>query len=263
VSEEPAHGGASAGPVLEAQGIGRSFGKVTAVRALDLALLPGRIHGLVGPDGAGKTTTIRMLAGLLTPDHGRVLLLGRPLRGDAAQRSALGYMPQAYSLYADLSVEENLRFFADLAGLRRAEYRERRRRLLQITRLEPFSGRRAGALSGGMYKKLALACSLLHRPRVLLLDEPTNGVDPISRRELWALLHELAAEGTAILISTPYMDEAERCSWVGLIDHGAFILQGEPRRLIAEAAHAAVRVLGAPRAAVEAALEGWPGLLAA
>ncbi|HEX7487854.1 MAG TPA: ABC transporter ATP-binding protein, partial [Anaeromyxobacteraceae bacterium] len=161
-------------------------------------------------------------------------VLGRdPRAGGAAAREALGLMPQQYSLYRDLTVLENLRFFARLYVLPRRTFEERARRLLGITRLDRFTDRRADALSGGMYKKLALACALLHEPRVLLLDEPTNGVDPVSRRELWALLHEFGEGGMTVLVTTPYMDEAERCSRVALVDRGRLLLEGEPRALLA------------------------------
>lgn len=160
-------------------------------------------------------------------------------------RESLGYMPQRYSLYGDLSVAENLRFFARLFCLSRAEYAERSARLLAITRLERFAGRPAEQLSGGMYKKLALACALLHRPRVLLLDEPTNGVDPVSRLDLWELLYEFVAEGMAVVVSTPYMDEAERCHRVGLVHHGRLLLEGEPRALVAGFTDAVLQVVGA------------------
>jgi ABC-2 type transport system ATP-binding protein len=216
-----------------AEDLRRRFGDVEALRGVTLSVQAGEIYGLIGPDGGGKTTTIRLLAGLIAADTGRAAVLGRdPLRGGEAVRASLGYMPQHYSLYGDLSVEENLRFFSRMFTLSRSEYRERRERLLEITRLGPFTDRRADALSGGMYKKLALACSLLPRPQALLLDEPTNGVDPVSRRELWALLFELAGDGMAILISTPYMDEATRCHRVGLIHRGRLILEGPPQELL-------------------------------
>ncbi len=218
---------------LEARSMVRRFGAVQALAELSFSVKPGELYGLVGPDGAGKTTAIRALAGLVDLDRGEARVLGRdPARGGSAFRESLGLMPQQYSLYRDLSVAENLRFFARLYVLPRAVTRERARRLLAITRLDRFLDRRADALSGGMYKKLALACALLHQPRVLLLDEPTNGVDPVSRRELWALLHEFVHGGMAVLVSTPYMDEAERCDRVGLIHHGRLLLEGRPRELI-------------------------------
>ncbi|HET9553696.1 MAG TPA: ABC transporter ATP-binding protein [Anaeromyxobacteraceae bacterium] len=222
----------STGPALEARGLVRRFGAVTALDGLAFEVQPGELFGLVGPDGAGKTTAIRALSGLLAPDAGEARVLGLdPLR-DGAVRERLGLMPQQYSLYRDLTVAENLRFFARLSVLPRAVFRERADRLLAITRLAPFTGRRADQLSGGMYKKLALACALLHQPEVLLLDEPTNGVDPVSRRELWALLHEFVHGGMAVLVSTPYMDEAERCHRVGLMHRGRLLLEGPPERLL-------------------------------
>ncbi|MBK9518109.1 MAG: ABC transporter ATP-binding protein [Anaeromyxobacter sp.] len=222
----------AAAPALEARGLTRRFGPVTALDGLTFEVARGELYGLVGPDGAGKTTAIRALAGLIDLDAGQARVLGLdPLR-DAAVRERLGLMPQQYSLYRDLTVAENLQFFARLSALPRATYRQRAERLLAITRLAPFTGRRADQLSGGMYKKLALACALLHQPEVLLLDEPTNGVDPVSRRELWALLHEFVEGGMAVVISTPYMDEAERCHRVGLVHHGRLLLEGPPARLL-------------------------------
>ena len=221
-------------PSLEAIGLRKRFGAVEALRGLSFAVVPGELYGLVGPDGAGKSTAIRALAGLVDPDAGEARVLGHdPRRGGSGVREALGLMPQQYSLYRDLTVQENLRFFARLYVLPRRVYQERARRLLAITRLERFGDRRADALSGGMYKKLALACALLHEPRVLILDEPTNGVDPVSRRELWGLLHEFVGGGMTVLVSTPYMDEAERCSRVGLVHRGRLLLEGPPRALVA------------------------------
>ena len=222
-------------PVLVARKLARKFGAVQALRGLSLDVGAGEIYGLVGPDGAGKTTAMRIMAGMIGADDGEALVLGSsPLSADPAVRSALGYMPQQYSLYGDLSVDENLAFFGRMFLLDRATFQERRGRLLEITRLAPFGARRADALSGGMYKKLALACALLPRPSLLLLDEPTNGVDPVSRRELWVLLFELAAEGMAVLVSTAYLDEAARCHRVGLLHQGQLILEGTPGALLAE-----------------------------
>jgi ABC-2 type transport system ATP-binding protein len=232
----------------------RRFGSVVALRGLTFEVRAGELFGLVGPDGAGKTTAIRALAGLLTLDAGSARIYGSdPTRGGGV-RERLGLMPQHYSLYGDLSVGENLRFFARLYALPRATFQKRADRLLAITRLSPFVDRRADALSGGMYKKLALACALLHEPEVLLLDEPTNGVDPVSRRELWALLHEFVAGGMAVLLSTPYMDEAERCHRVGLVHRGRMLLEGEPQKLIASFSHEAYEIRGGDRTSVEAAL---------
>jgi ABC-2 type transport system ATP-binding protein len=224
---DPAEGG----PALSARGLVRRFGPVTALDGLSFEVSRGELYGLVGPDGAGKTTAIRALSGLVALDGGDARVLGEPA-GSPAVRERVGLMPQQYSLYRDLSVEENLAFFSRLYVLPRALYRERAERLLAITRLAPFLDRRADALSGGMYKKLALACALLHEPEVLLLDEPTNGVDPVSRRELWALLHEFVHGGMTVLVSTPYMDEAERCHRVGLVHRGRLLLEGDPRELM-------------------------------
>jgi ABC-2 type transport system ATP-binding protein len=250
--------------VVRAEGLRRRFGEIQALDGLALSVSAGEMYGLVGPDGAGKTTALRILAGVMGPDEGQAQVLGwSPLKSSPALRTALGYMPQQYSLYGDLTVEENLRFFSRMFCLSRREYRERRERLLHITRLERFTGRRADALSGGMYKKLALACVLLPRPRLLLMDEPTNGVDPVSRRELWALLFELAAEGMAILVTTPYMDEAARCHRVGLIHRGKLLLEGSPRNLLDGFAQGVLQVRGGDRQRIEQILEAHPAVIAA
>jgi ABC-2 type transport system ATP-binding protein len=222
---------ASSGPSVSARALVRRFGAVTALDGLSFEIARGELYGLIGPDGAGKTTAIRALAGLVALDGGEARVLGE-IPGGPAVRERVGLMPQQYSLYRDLTVAENLRFFSRLYVLPRATFRERADRLLAITRLAPFVDRRADALSGGMYKKLALACALLHEPEVLLLDEPTNGVDPVSRRELWALLHEFVHGGMTVLVSTPYMDEAERCHRVGLVHRGRLLLEGEPGALM-------------------------------
>jgi ABC-2 type transport system ATP-binding protein len=254
----------SEGWALEARGLVKRFGAVRALDGLGFAVRRGELYGLIGPDGAGKTTAIRALAALLLPDAGEARVLGvDPRRGGAALREALGLMPQQYSLYRDLTVGENLRFFARLNALPRAVYRERAERLLGLTRLARFVDRRADQLSGGMYKKLALACALLHEPQVLMLDEPTNGVDPVSRRELWALLHEFVAGGMTVLVSTPYMDEAERCSRVGLVHQGRLLLEGAPRELLAAFEDEAYEVVGGEREAVDAALAALPEVRAA
>jgi ABC-2 type transport system ATP-binding protein len=229
-------GGAAGEPALEARAMVRRFGATAALDGLSFTVAAGELFGLVGADGAGKTTAIRALTGLIDLDGGEARVLGHDAaKGGAAVREAIGLMPQQFSLYRDLTVAENLRFFGRLYCLSREQFQRRRERLLEITRLERFQERRADALSGGMYKKLALACALLHEPRVLLLDEPTNGVDPVSRRELWALLHEFVHGGMTVLVSTPYMDEAERCDRVGLIHEGRLRLSGNPVELLAEA----------------------------
>jgi len=224
-------------PALEARELRKRFGETVALDGLAFTVRRGELYGLVGADGAGKTTAIRALAGLIRLDGGEARVLGRdPVREGRQVRESLGLMPQAYSLYRDLSVRENLRFFGRVYCLPRPVFRERAARLLQLTRLAPFTERRADALSGGMYKKLALACALLHEPEVLILDEPTNGVDPVSRRELWALLHEFVQGGMSVLVSTPYMDEAERCHRVGLVHRGRLLDEGSPFDLMAAAA---------------------------
>ena len=253
----------NAEPVIDARALHRSYGATRALDGLDLRVMPGQMFGLVGPDGAGKTTAMRILAGMMAPDAGEVAVLGRaPMSSDADFRSSLGYMPQQYSLYGDLTVGENLSFFSRMFCLPRGEFRQRRERLLQITRLTPFVDRRAEALSGGMYKKLALACTLLPRPRLLLLDEPTNGVDPVSRRELWALLFEQAAEGMAVVVSTPYMDEAARCHHIGLIHRGRLLLEGSPSALLEDLAHPVFLAEGGSREACLRLLESHVDVLA-
>ncbi len=247
---------------IEADALRRSFDARVAVDGLSLRVSAGEIYGLVGPDGAGKTTTLRMLAGLLDPSSGRVRLVGRdPFGKDTTVRDALGYMPQQYSLYGDLTVAENLAFFREMFCLSRDAFRRRRERLLAITRLGEFSTRRAEALSGGMYKKLALACALLHEPKVLLLDEPTNGVDPVSRREFWDLLHDFLSEGMAIILATPYMDEAARCHRAGLLFEGRLLEEGRPSEMLGAFQHPVFRVHG-ERAKVMPAIEKQPDVLA-
>jgi len=221
---------------FETLGLTKSFGRKTALDGLYMSFEEGLLHGIVGPNGAGKTTLMRLVTGLLKPSDGRVLFR----QADAALsqedvRPLLAYQPQRDHLYADLSVGEHLAFFRDLYGLPRPLYKERRDRLLSITRLEPFVDRLAGQLSGGMYKKLGLICALLQGPALLLLDEPTTGVDPISRREFWDLLHGIVETGeVTIVMSTSYMDEAERCSRIHLIDAGRMLLEGEPHEVMAD-----------------------------
>jgi ABC-2 type transport system ATP-binding protein len=219
-------------PALVADDLHRRFGAVEALQGVSFHVDRGELYGLVGPDGAGKTTTIRVLAGLIIPDSGRATVLDLDPE-DPNVREQVGLMPQQFSLYSDLSVIENLRFFGELFCIPRKLWKERVDRLLAITRLTRFVDRRADALSGGMYKKLALSCALLHEPPVLLLDEPTNGVDPVSRRDLWALLHDFVERGMTVLVSTPYMDEAERCHRVALVHKGRVLAEGEPTEIAA------------------------------
>jgi ABC-2 type transport system ATP-binding protein len=210
--------------IIECRHLTRSFGKVIAVDGLELWIGRGEIFGLIGPDGAGKTTAIRLLAAVMLPSEGEANVLGFDTRRQAERlRQAVGYMPQRFSLYGDLTVQENLSFFADLFGVHGVARRQRIEELLGFARLTEFTGRRAAALSGGMQKKLALACTLIHSPQVIFLDEPTTGVDPISRREFWDILGNLHVAGVTIFVSTPYMDEAERCSRVGLMYAGRLI----------------------------------------
>jgi len=245
-----------------ARALVRRFGAVTALDGFSFEARRGELLGLVGPDGAGKTTAIRLVAGLMAADAGEVRVLGEdPLGGGVRER--VGLMPQQYSLYRDLSVGENLRFFSRLYVLPRAVFKERAERLLAITRLARFVDRRADALSGGMYKKLALACALLHEPEVLLLDEPTNGVDPVSRRDLWELLHEFVQGGMTVLVSTPYMDEAERCSRVALVHRGRVLMEGEPGALMARFEDEVHEVRGGDRDRLDALLAAHPAVRAA
>ncbi len=220
---------------LELIGLERSFGPVRALRGVSAELAGGLLHGLIGPDGAGKTTLLRVLVGLLKPGAGELKALkgGREMGLEQA-RAGMAYMPQSQNLYQDLSVSEHLDFFRDLYQLSRADFAPRRARLLAMTRLADFKDRPAGKLSGGMYKKLGLMLALLAEPQLLLLDEPTNGVDPISRREFWDLLYEQVAQGVTVVVSTAYMDEAERCGRVHLLMEGRLLASGEPRSLLLE-----------------------------
>ncbi len=219
-------------PIIETRGLTRDYKEVKAVVSLDVSIQSGELFGLVGPDGAGKTTTLRLLAGLLDISDGSATIAGFDLASQAEEiKSKIGYMAQQFSLYAELTVVENLLFFADLYDVDTSVLGERMKRLLAFAGLTDFKKRRADKLSGGMQKKLALACSLIHEPEILLLDEPTTGVDPISRREFWNILTELHLSGTTIVVSTPYMDEADRCSRVGLMFEGKMIMCDEPRQI--------------------------------
>jgi ABC-2 type transport system ATP-binding protein len=219
-------------PAVEARDLTKRFGTVTAVDRLTLSIPPGEIFGLVGPDGAGKTTTLRLLTGVMQPTTGSVSVLDQDITRDPeAVRHRIGYVPQNSSLYADLSVLENLQFHADLFGIPRAERDRKAAELLAFSRLEPFAKRLCRNLSGGMRQKLALCAALIHRPEVLFLDEPTIGVDPVSRREFWLLIHQLLQQGLTLLVTTPYLDEAERCHRVGLMDHGRLVACDSPSGL--------------------------------
>jgi ABC-2 type transport system ATP-binding protein len=214
---------------IRTEGLSRSFGAVAAVDRLDLSVAEGEIFGLVGPDGAGKTTVLRLLAAILDPTGGEAWVAGRSVRSDAAGvHESIGYMSQRFGLYADLTVDENVAFYADLFGVPRRGREGKVAALLDFSGLLPFRRRLAGALSGGMKQKLGLACTLVHTPKVLLLDEPTNGVDPVSRRDFWRILDRLLAEGVTILATTAYMDEAERFGRLGLLHEGRLLAVGTP-----------------------------------
>jgi ABC-2 type transport system ATP-binding protein len=218
---------------IDVFGLSRSFGKVKALDGITVTVEPGALNGIIGPDGAGKTTFLRILARLLRPDTGDIRFTseGKEIGFDEI-RPSLAYMPSKQSLYPDLSIDEHLIFFRDLYGLEDNDFRQKSAELLDITRLEKFRTRKVGELSGGMYKKVGLMCAMLQSPSMMLLDEPTNGVDPISRREFWGLLHRLSEQKVLILISTAYMDEAERCEFVHLMDAGKIIMSGRPEKLL-------------------------------
>jgi ABC-2 type transport system ATP-binding protein len=217
-------------PAVALASVEKRFGGRTAVSGLSFSVARGEMFGLIGPDGAGKTTTLRLVCGLLSADAGEVRLFGEdPYRNRAVATSAIGYLSQRFSLYGDLSIDENIEFFARVHGVR--GFDERRTRLLKLTGLEPFRGRLASRLSGGMKQKLALACTLVHEPPLLVLDEPTTGVDPVSRREFWKLLAEFLAGGLTILLATPYLDEAERCHRIALVSGGRVLAHDAPAGL--------------------------------
>ena len=217
---------------IQVSGLGRAFGEMWAVRGLDLEVQRGEIFGLVGPDGAGKTTTIRMLTGILAASEGKATVAGFSIQDDEEEiKARISYMSQRFGLYGDLTVEENLRFYADLYEVPRRDREPLEERLLGFSNLTPFRKRQARNLSGGMKQKLGLACALIHTPEILFLDEPTNGVDPVSRRDFWRILYAMLKEGVTIFISTAYLDEAERCTRVGLMHRGRLIQCDTPQKL--------------------------------
>jgi len=217
---------------IEANNLTKQFGELVAVDGLSFNVRKGEIYGLVGPDGAGKTTIIRMLATILRPTTGDALVAGYDLQRDVEKiRLKIGYVAQVFNLYQDLTVSENLDFFAGIYAISDAERTERKAELMRFSRLGSFLNRRAGYLSGGMQKKLAVSCALMHEPEILLLDEPTIGVDPLSRQELWDILLELNGRGVTLLVSTTYMDEAERFGRLAFIDKGKMIAEGTPAEL--------------------------------
>ncbi len=217
---------------IRIEGLTREFGSETAVDGLTMSIREGEIFGLVGPDGAGKTTTMRMLTGILEPTSGDAWVNGMSIRESPEKiKDEIGYMSQRFGLYSDLTVMENIDFYADLYGVSRADRQNRLDELLAFSNLTPFKRRRAGNLSGGMKQKLGLACALIHTPRVLFLDEPTNGVDPVSRRDFWRILYQLLRNRVTIMVSTSYLDEAERCNRVGLLDHGKLLACDTPAKV--------------------------------
>jgi ABC-2 type transport system ATP-binding protein len=231
-------------PAVALEAVARRYGAVTAVHAVSFEVARGEMFGLIGPDGAGKTTTLRLVLGLLAPHAGRVRTLDLDPRKERRRLSGrVGYLSQRFSLYGDLTVDENVAFFGRIHGV--PDWQPRRDRLLDLVRLTPFRGRLADKLSGGMKQKLALACTLVHTPELLVLDEPTTGVDPVSRRDFWRLLSSLQRDGLTLLLTTPYLDEAERCSRVALMDRGRLLVTAAPDALRA-AAGAAVEVLARP-----------------
>lgn len=251
------------GPAVEARGLTRRFGSLTAVDRLDLEVARGEIFGLVGPDGAGKSTVMRLLCGLLDPHAGSVRVVGLDVaRSPEAVRDRIGYMPQKFGLYLDLTVAENMGFYADLFGVLDPLRRELSERLLEMTRMAPFRRRLAGQLSGGMKQKLGLMCALLHQPEVLFLDEPTNGVDPISRRDFWVILYELVKSGLTVVLSTAYLDEAERCNRVGLMYQGRLAACDSPGRLGDHVPESCVSVRTPDQQRARTLLESMPGILA-
>ncbi len=219
-------------PILHISSLKKKYDKTTALNGISLDVHEGEILGMIGPDGAGKTTAMRIACGLITPDEGDAFIYGHHcIRETPKIKEFIGYMPQRFSLYPDLTVAENLRFFADLYLVSGADRRKREERLMSFSNLTPFRSRRAGNLSGGMKQKLALACTLIHTPKILILDEPTTGVDPVSRKEFWKILIELAEEDIGIWISTPYMDEAQLCDEIALMHGGKILSSGTPEQV--------------------------------
>ena len=216
--------------VIKIESLHKSYGSTKAVNGITLSVNKGEMFGLVGPDGAGKTTTIRIMCGLLKPDNGTVTLLDKNIvKEKKIIQKSIGYLSQKFSLYGDLTIDENIEFFADIHNVK--DFKQRRDELLEFTRLKPFRDRLADKLSGGMKQKLALACSLIHKPEILFLDEPTTGVDPVSRRDFWKILSSLMKDGITILMTTPYLDEAERCSRVAMMNKGEIIAIDTPKNI--------------------------------
>jgi ABC-2 type transport system ATP-binding protein len=228
------------------EGMTRRYGDVLAASAISFEVRAGEMFGLIGPDGAGKTTTLRVALGLLAATEGTVRTCGfDPFREREALSHRVGYLSQRFSLYGDLTVDENVAFFAEIHGV--SDWRPRRETLLDLLRMTPFKDRLADRLSGGMKQKLALACTLIHTPELLVLDEPTTGVDPVSRRDFWRILSRLQREGLTILLTTPYLDEAERCQRVALMDHGHILIVDTPDALRREGVESRLEAIARPK----------------
>jgi len=244
---------------ISSRNLTRTFGTLTAVDSVSLEVSEGEIFGLVGPDGAGKTTTLRILCGLMLPTSGevRVANLDVTKRLDEV-KDQIGYMAQKFGLYPDLTVEENMLFYADLFGLEVNRRDQLMTELLQMTRMEKFRARPAGKLSGGMKQKLALMCTLLHHPKILFLDEPTNGVDPVSRRDFWIILNQLVRDGLTVFVTTAYLDEAERCDRVGLMHNGKLLLLDTPKALKESLPETCYELRGANLRDVRETLRAFP-----
>lgn len=247
---------------IRASELTKHFPGVLAVDHLSFEVTAGEIFGLVGPDGAGKTTALRMLAGVLTPDSGSAMIAGCDLvRDTEAAKACISYMPQRFGLYEDLTVDENIRFYADIFGVPRTDRVQRASQLLKAANMTQFGSRLAGKLSGGMKQKLGLVCALIHRPHVILLDEPTNGVDPVSRRDFWQILYSLLGEGVAILMSTAYLDEAERCHRIALLHQGRILFSDTPSELKKHLRGAVVAVVSPLPRRVQTLLANAEGVL--
>jgi ABC-2 type transport system ATP-binding protein len=246
---------------VHATGLRKEFGQVVALDRVDLAVRRGEVFGLVGPDGAGKTTTMRLLCGITQPTAGEATVAGFNVRTQAEEvKRRIGYMSQRFSLYGDLTVAENLAFFADIYHVPRRERAARQQRLLEFSRLTPFTRRLARNLSGGMKQKLALACTLMHTPEVLFLDEPTTGVDPVSRRDFWKILYSLIAQEITLVVTTPYMDEAERCNRVALMDRGRIIECDAPDGLKMRMEGGLLEIVCSPQRLAKEVLSALPGV---
>jgi len=252
---------APATAAIEVNGLTKRFGALTAVENLSFSVHPGEIFGLVGPDGAGKTTTMRMLASVMRPDAGRITIDGIDVLAQPEQaKRHVSYMPQRFGLYEDLTVDENIRFYADLFEVPQNVWRSRAEAMLAAADMTPFRRRLAGQLSGGMKQKLGLTCSLVHTPRVLLLDEPTTGVDPVSRREFWQILYSLRSEGVAMVISTAYLDEAERCDRLALLHRGAMMYCDTPAGLKARMPGVMLKIIAVDPRRVRDAVRAMAGV---